>query len=443
MTSLTVIFTIGVSFLFSINSGLYRFYKNNITGDYIIHNSIDEDMSLFGAVTPAIDEFIKIPVLDSFYQLKDALKNSLEVVNMTYQISGNAIMDINSKRKAIPFFGVEPESYFNMFDKIEIKEGSLFSSGEKGALINIKLKSFYNVEIGDSLLLTLFDTNGFKIRDLVIKGFYSYPNDSEYIEDLIFIDVDTARGLISLNAFQEVHVDNSSSDLLGEDWDSFFTQDEESSLSSDSFSIDDFFSDIDDITISERDGEWNFILLKTEAKVTKEDIHRAIDSVDGNFTLLNWREAAGQSALLGLLLGYFFTGGFILAAIAGVIGIINIINISVISRREEIGAIRALGGHKSFVYKSLLLETSILGLTGGILGLIFSFIIISVINSSYINLDIQIIKTILGSPTLRIEETANSISISLLFILLFTFVSSIIPLYRALRISPLEAMEER
>ncbi|OGG07776.1 hypothetical protein A3D05_01245 [Candidatus Gottesmanbacteria bacterium RIFCSPHIGHO2_02_FULL_40_24] len=119
----------------------------------------------------------------------------------------------------------------------------------------------------------------------------------------------------------------------------------------------------------------------------------------------------------------------VLIAIAGIslivggIGIMNIMYVSVFERFHEIGIRRAVGATKKNILSQFLLESVILSLTGGILGLLLSFLI-TLIVSRYFPVKINII----------------AISVSLISSAAIGIIFGVIPAKTASNLSPVEAI---
>jgi putative ABC transport system permease protein len=144
------------------------------------------------------------------------------------------------------------------------------------------------------------------------------------------------------------------------------------------------------------DKKFYAIYLKTE---TKEDITRVKNQVEqillkrydkDDFTVIE------QSELVNTITSIFNIVNIVLVAIAAIsllvggIGIMNIMYVTVTERIKEIGIRRALGARKKDILFQFLIESIILSLLGGIVGLGLSFIIVFLIQSifpAYINLE--------------------------------------------------------
>ncbi len=149
-------------------------------------------------------------------------------------------------------------------------------------------------------------------------------------------------------------------------------------------------------------------------KPTEKD-NFSINSMD---TLMNaYNNVMGVVVLIGLVITSIslFVGG---------IGVMNIMFISVTERTREIGIRKAIGAKRKVILIQFLFESSAVCLTGGLMGLIVSFGVASLINKFLL-------------------PAAVSLPIVIVALLVSFFVgvlSGIIPALRASRLNPIEAL---
>ncbi|NIO48651.1 MAG: FtsX-like permease family protein [Candidatus Aminicenantes bacterium] len=149
-------------------------------------------------------------------------------------------------------------------------------------------------------------------------------------------------------------------------------------------------------------------------KPTEKD-NFSINSMD---TLMNaYNNVMGVVILIGLVVTSIslFVGG---------IGVMNIMFISVTERTREIGIRKALGARRRVILSQFLYEASAICLTGGLLGLIVSFGVTSLINKFVLPAAVSMPIAI----------------IALLISILVGVLSGIIPAFRASRLNPIEAL---
>ena len=171
------------------------------------------------------------------------------------------------------------------------------------------------------------------------------------------------------------------------------------------------------IIVKGRDGE-NLESLRNEIK---ERLLRRYHEDD--FSVIE------QAELISAISSIFGIINTVLVAIAAIslvvggIGIMNIMYVSVVERIREIGIRRAIGATKRDILYQFLAEAILLSLLGGLLGLLFSYLIVTIIQRvfpAYIDL--------------------ASIGIAIGVSSLIGIVFGVFPAKRAADLSPIEAI---
>lgn len=122
-----------------------------------------------------------------------------------------------------------------------------------------------------------------------------------------------------------------------------------------------------------------------------------------------------------VMIGLLITG---VSLFVGGIGVMNIMFVSVTERTREIGIRKAIGAKRRTILTQFLFESSVICLLGGLAGVILSFGVTALINSTVMPASISI----------PIVIVALAISV------LVGVFSGIIPAYRASRLNPIEAL---
>ncbi len=159
---------------------------------------------------------------------------------------------------------------------------------------------------------------------------------------------------------------------------------------------------------------------------------RNVDEKNQDFTILTPEELLESFGVVLNIITAFLLGVAGISLLVGGIGIANTMYTSVLERTREIGTMKAIGAKNSDILSIFLIESGLLGLIGGILGVALGFAIAKIIE--YIAVT-QLQTTLL--------QTATPLY---LFIgcLLFSFgigsASGFLPSYQATHIKPVEAL---
>jgi putative ABC transport system permease protein len=114
-----------------------------------------------------------------------------------------------------------------------------------------------------------------------------------------------------------------------------------------------------------------------------------------------------------------------ISLLVGGIGVMNIMLVSVIERTREIGLRKALGATPRVIRRQFILEASLLGLTGGVLG-------------AAVGLAGAVILPHLISDTITISPAAIAGSIVVAVVIGLVF--GVYPASRAARLAPIDAL---
>jgi ABC-type antimicrobial peptide transport system permease subunit len=157
---------------------------------------------------------------------------------------------------------------------------------------------------------------------------------------------------------------------------------------------------------------------------------------------VNWRTAAGTSAILLIIMQSLFNAGVMLVSIAGIIVVINILLISVFRRTREIGTLRAIGASDNYIRFLILGENCILACSAGIIGVLGGMFFLRVINDSAVRIPNALIASLLGGDILSVAFLPNIALISFVIALVLGIVVSLYPVETAVRIDPVVAVQK-
>ncbi len=157
--------------------------------------------------------------------------------------------------------------------------------------------------------------------------------------------------------------------------------------------------------------------------------HRTEIGLD-DFTIYTQKDILSVAGTVTGVLTIFLGGIAAISLLVGGIGIMNIMLVSVTERTKEIGLRKALGARKADILLQFLTESSLLSLFGGIIGIIFGWLI-----------SIAIEKIAAASGTVFVPTVGlNAILLATIFSTAVGLFFGIYPANRAASLEPVEAL---
>ena len=451
---ITFLFFIGNSVTGMINRSLRLAYIESLTGDVVVSKAGDITMNLFGANTPIIDEFFTIPVLPARDAVMEILSAQAGVAGITGQVSGRAVLDMMGIRDRVLLSGVDAATYFSLFPGIVLEEGRYLLPGEAGAMITLdraqRLQSRTGEfpALGTPLLLTSGSDTVVRIREVPLVGIFRYQNPGRFMNEIVILDPQTVRALNAIQVAGHVEVGEDATQLLGLDFDDIFggafasgDGDAEEGFSADI--LRDFLSEpVVQAPVEETGGDWNFFIMRLERGRSAPAFIASLNRVLAPYGVMavNWRIAAGMSAIMMLLVQALYNAGIFLVSIAGVITVINILLIAVFRRTKEIGTLRAIGASDRYIRSLILSENLLIAVFAGIGGVGGGFLFLRWINSLDFRVYNELIVSMLGGPVLQFDFFPPLALLSFFIAVLLAFVASLYPVQAAVRIEPMAAV---
>ena len=121
-----------------------------------------------------------------------------------------------------------------------------------------------------------------------------------------------------------------------------------------------------------------------------------------------------------------------ISLIVGGIGITNTMYTAVMERTKEIGIMKSIGARNSDIFKLFFIESGILGMAGGIIGIILGFGLGKLVENAG--------RTILGTELLTPVFSPLLIISALLFSFLVGSISGLMPALQASKLNPVDAL---
>jgi putative ABC transport system permease protein len=477
------IVVMGNSFLESVNRGLEKDFRANVTGDLTITVNPEKGTTIdvFGVnssniadmtgETPKVGAIPDLERVEAILAETNGIKKQSKMISAQVILSKDSEIDfsvLNDDEKDVGvmdlpismLFAGEDGSFWELFPDLKMIDGTYPTPGSNEIIVDTRVVEGFlktwdkDLVVGDDVLMAGMDG---RIREAKVVGIFKPANEYTAMFQSVYCEPALAR------AFADLTYANSFSQELPDSVDLSI-----SSLSEDDFFGDDFFSDIEDESgilgnttdfdsilgdTSLRDelnktddGSWQYILAKldnphADKKIVAE-LNKRFKEEGLNVQAMDWKKAALSYSGTVEGIGFIFNLLIIILAIVVFIIIMNTMVVSVIERTSEIGTMRAIGAEKKFVKKLFYSEAVILTSLSAIAGIIFAFICMAIFNAFNIAITNSIAKMILGGGLLHFSPTPKIIFLTLLVALIGSILSNRYPVKSALRITPIKALSK-
>lgn len=443
----------------STEQGVESSFISSFTGDFIIRPVSDVPLSLFGDETPVTGELTEIERVIPYNEIMQELQMDSDIVATIPQVTGVGIMEHGGNHLVVSLFGVSAKEYVSAMTALHIKEGQPYSSGQKGMMISEKIAATINAKVGDTVQFTVADGPSFRIRAATVTAIFTYETDNAIFERFVLVDPDVVRSIMDISDTTgfEIEIEEDKTNLLADDLDmdelfDFASDvdaafDTETDIIEEQSFVEDIWQSNADVVVElpQESSSWNFIIcrLKNGSDAAKKikSLNRIFRRNDWPVQAVNWRNAAGSTALYLYWMRAIFNAGILIVLAAGFIVVNNTLVINVLDRTREIGTMRAVGSSRLFVSLQCMLETSIMSIMSAALGCFLGWLAIKGINAAQITFTNSFLIQLFGSSTFVAKITGVTLGKILLLMLLLGVAGWIYPVATALKISPIKAMQ--
>jgi ABC-type lipoprotein release transport system permease subunit len=328
--------------------------------------------------------------LNNSYSMSAELKAMPEIKALTRRVLINAMISSAETGAGVKVFGIDPEEEMqvtNMYGKI--KEGAYLAGKKTPIIIGEKLAEKLSVRLRSRLVLTLQTMDGTLTSGLFrVAGIYKTSN-TIYDEANVFVRRSDLTGLINLDS-----------------------------------------NSCHEIAILLHNNE----LLNNAEKSIKEAFPEA--------DVKSWRTLMPEVNLVEKSMDLYMYFFIVIVLAALIFGIINTMLMAVLERTKELGMLMAVGMNKTRVFLMILLETVLLSLTGGIIGIIIAYFIVLLSYRHGIDLSFfaEGIEK-LGYESIIYPVPGPDILFKVAMMVLVTgILAAVYPAWRAIRLRPAEAL---
>jgi putative ABC transport system permease protein len=192
-------------------------------------------------------------------------------------------------------------------------------------------------------------------------------------------------------------------------------------------------------------GVYNLIFVKFKDGVSPgqglKDLNRELTAAHTKTRAISWKSAAGMiGSLTTLIKGSLLVFVSFLFVVAIII-IINTLTMAAMERTSEIGMMRAIGAHKTFIRAMFFGETGLLAAVFGGAGLVLGVIIVNTIPLLHITSANDFVQLLYGGDTFHPVLKWADLVVTVVELGLVTLVAAIYPVRVASSIKPLDAIQ--
>ena len=442
----------------STEQGVQATYVSSFTGDLIVRPTGRLQLSLFGDETPITGELTTLSRIIPYSEITDYLKSQKNVQAVLGQVSGMAAMEYGGVRTATYLFGVNGDEYVKAMPSIKILEGEPYTCGQKGVMLCKNAVEKLGVSLGEIVQFIVVDGPYVRIRAAPLTAIFEYEVYNSIFDRFAIVDSDTVRSLLDISdtvSSQSIEIAEENTTLLNYETDFDFD-----SLFEDAGDTQAIWEDPEQVAAPDEDPAlvqdvtqeqyipstaWNFLIIRlqnaSDAEKTIKKLNRYFNKEGWPVQATDWRHAAGSTCLYLYWMRIIFNIGITIILFAGFIIVNNTLVINVLDRIQEIGTMRAIGTKKRYISLQCMIETFILTITSGIIGVLFGICVCRLITKAHIVLNNTFLIQLFGADALNIFVTGPNVLKMFAIVVLLGIIGWIYPVINAVRVSPVTAMQ--
>ncbi len=172
-----------------------------------------------------------------------------------------------------------------------------------------------------------------------------------------------------------------------------------------------------------------------------ETVKLSVEQVAGNNDVQTWKELSPEMSLLTDSMDQYMYIFILIILLALCFGIINTMLMAVLDRIKEIGMLMAVGMNKRRIFSMIILESVLLTIVGGILGIITGSVITKIFETHPINLAMfsEGLEDYGFASQVYTSLHAETLVIISILVIVTSILSAVYPARKALKLNPAEA----
>lgn len=450
MSFAAVLLVVSNALFDSTEKGIQNSFTESFTGDFIIRPVSKAPLSLFGDETPITGELTEIETLVPYESILEFLSSNPLVSDFVPQVSGVAMLENGTARKNMSLFGVQGDIYLDMMKGANLIEGRAYTFDEKGMLVSDKVATELGITVGKTIQFTIADGTSFRIRAVPVTGIISYESPNSIFERFVLVNPDTVRDIMDIAdsyAYDDTSFDETTINLLDEslNFDDLFSSAGDVDAIFEDSSLMDTSVSIEEEIVPAVNTAWNYLVCKVQdgadTKQIIKKLNKEFKAREWLVEAVNWRHAAGSTALYLYWMRMIFNIGILIIMAAGFIVVNNTLVVSVLDRTREIGTMRALGASSLFVSLQCMIETVSMALVAGLIGCFIGSLVALGLTSMEIIFTNSFLIQLFGEGALVVGVSWGNVVEILFLMLCLGILGWIYPVITALKVQPIEAIQ--
>lgn len=450
MSFAAVLLVVSNALFDSTEKGIQNSFTESFTGDFIIRPVSKAPLSLFGDETPITGELTEIETLVPYESILEFLSSNPLIPDFVPQVSGVAMLENGSARKNMSLFGVQGDIYLDMMKGANLIEGRAYTFDEKGMLVSDKVATELGITVGKTIQFTIADGTSFRIRAVPVTGIISYESPNSIFERFVLVNPDTVRDIMDIAdsyAYDDTSFDETTINLLDEslNFDDLFSSAGDVDAIFEDSSLMDTSVSIEEEIVPAVNTAWNYLICKVQdgadTKQIIKKLNKEFKAREWLVEAVNWRHAAGSTALYLYWMRMIFNIGILIIMAAGFIVVNNTLVVSVLDRTREIGTMRALGASSLFVSLQCMIETVSMALVAGLIGCFIGSLVALGLTSMEIIFTNSFLIQLFGEGALVVGVSWGNVVEILFLMLCLGILGWVYPVITALKVQPIEAIQ--
>jgi len=192
------------------------------------------------------------------------------------------------------------------------------------------------------------------------------------------------------------------------------------------------------------DGTYNAVFIKLKPGVKYKDalarLNSALAAAGTGVHAVPWNKASGPMGSMALIIKSALFIFVTLLFCVAVIIIVNTLTMSALERASEIGMMRAVGAHKTFIAGMFLGETAILSSVFGVAGILAGIVAVRVIPLFRITTANDMLQLLYGGNFFNPLLSFSGIALTAAQLVVVTVIAALYPMKVAGSITPLDAI---